>query len=631
LAAAATEKRGPPTTVAGDGKWLEQLLISGLSGVIHFQAVGLSLGPDGCLYVACGTSDNRARSWDGSQATVLRSGAVFRARPDGSQLREFARGFCQPRGCLTFDPLGNPFLADVDWTVGKGGGRLIHVLEGGNYGWRHGGGAAAGGELAGTLPGMLRGDSAASTGVSFVNFANGLLISANGDRLRAFATQPDDATHRAISQFALLESDDPLFRPCQAITGPDGALYVVDWHSTGDFSSGTGGSKQGRIFRLSWSGWKDMPAVSLAPRDRWAKLAADSDEQLLAHLEASDPELRRRAGQEIAARAHKDPAQAAKFRPRLAALAADESKSISVRASAIPAAGQLLDRPLREALGELLTHKDADLVRLAAEALGNSPPAQEEELAAVAESFKGALSGTADPAKLRALALGLGKLAAAAKSVDLAEWNFEGTSVSHGPKMSRYVFDGHARSLELVKGAAKELMLGNLDVALNLPEAEPAERQRLKEFVTLTAEAMRTRELAEFLDALLLQEENWFVRLPAPLEARLLACYQNILVDPPINADAVATWLDKNPGGPAEVEVAALETVSLVGTTKEGYVEKLADRLLAKPAEAALVGRSFAAGRLDRKLLPRIKEALTRHAASDSTGDAAAVLKQLEK
>jgi hypothetical protein len=204
-------------------------------------------------------------------------------------------------------------------------------------------------------------------------------------------------------------------------------------------------------------------------------------------------------------------------------------------------------------------------------------------------------------------------------------------SVTHGPKTPKEVFGAHVQALEMVPGAAKELMIGNLDVALNLPEADPRERQRLKEFVTLTAESMGTRELAEFLDALLRGEENLFVRLDAPLEARLLACYRNVKADPPITADAVAEWIDKNPGGPAEVEVAALETMSRVGVKRDGAIDKLADRLLAKPADAVLVAKSLLAGRLDRSLSPKVKSALSKHAEKDATGEVAAALKQLQK
>jgi len=214
---------------------------------------------------------------------------------------------------------------------------------------------------------------------------------------------------------------------------------------------------------------------------------------------------------------------------------------------------------------------------------------------------------------------------------DAAEWGFESMSVTHNAKTPPEVFEAHARALEMVPGAAKELMIGNLDVALNFPDADPKERQRLKEFVTLTAEALKTRELAVFLDALLTGEEDLFVKIEAPLEIRLIACYQHVKADPPINADAVVTWLEKHPGGPPEVEIAALETISLVGTTDPDAATKLATRLLQKPASALTITRRLLAGRIDRKLQSQIEASLQSHIRHESTAELITVLNELRQ
>jgi len=265
----------------------------------------------------------------------------------------------------------------------------------------------------------------------------------------------------------------------------------------------------------------------------------------------------------------------------------------------------------------------------AADSLQKSPPKEKEQLAEAAEAVQSALSTTRDSDAEAALRLALGRLAAAGVE-DAAEWGFESMSVTHGPKTPRKVFESHVQALEMVPGAAKELMIGNLDVAINFPDADPKERQRIKEFVTLTAEGMRTRELAEFLDALLLGDDDLFVKIEAPLEARLIACYQNVKAKPPINADAVVTWLDKHPGGPVEVELVALETISRVGTTKPDAASKLAERLLAKPDDAIAVAKRLIAGRVDRSLLPQVKETLKRHAAGGNK-QMAAVIAELDK
>jgi hypothetical protein len=260
---------------------------------------------------------------------------------------------------------------------------------------------------------------------------------------------------------------------------------------------------------------------------------------------------------------------------------------------------------------QLLAEENPQSHRQAAEVIYARQPEEREALLMLADAVKAALSTSRDAAAQRSLRLALGKLAAAGVE-DAAEWGFESMSVTHDKKTPPEVFAAHAQALEMVPGAAKELMIGNLDVALNFPDADPKERQRLKEFVTLTAEALKTRELAVFLDALLTGEEDLFVKIEAPLEARFLACYRNVKADPPINADAVITWLEKHPGGPPEVEIAALETISMVGTTDPDAPTKLGARLLQKPANALALAKSLLAGRLNKKLKPQIEAELRR-------------------
>jgi putative membrane-bound dehydrogenase-like protein len=651
LQTAADAKKCPPTVATQDGKWIEQQLVTGLTGVVPFAASGLSASHDGWLYVASGSGDNRAIGWDGSHATVLRSGAIFRMRPDGSQIQEFARGLCNPTGALAFDTFGNAFLAD-NGIPGKQAEstRLIHAFEGGDYGWLHAKDSTSqsyervisrpdparstlSGGRPGALPSMMRRDGASVNGLliyygaAFPKPFQGLLIqTAESESLvRAYLLERDRATFRITSQFDLLRSNGDLFYPGPLVQGPDGAIYI-----------GTGSKgKQGRILRLSWSGITESPGIPLAPRGSWAKIVAAESDELWPLLEHPEGETRQRAANRILVLANRDESTKADVRTRLIALMTDADKPAPVRAAAISAASQLADKPVRESLYRLLTDENPELVRLVGEAIAHSPPTEMDELQTAVEEVEAALSRASDPLIGRGLRLTLGKLAARGVE-DAAEWGFEATSVAHGdtfgPKMSRYVFDAHVRALEMVPGAAKVLMLeSNLDVALNLPEAEPQERQRLKEFVTLTAEAMRTRELAVFLDALLRGEEDFLARIEAPLEARLIAAYQNVLVDPPINADAVAEWIDKHPGGPVEVELAALETLSIVGTTKTESFNKLADRLLAQPATAILVARSLVAGRLDSNLRPWIKEALQRQASQDKSGDVAKLLQELDK
>jgi glucose/arabinose dehydrogenase len=646
LQRSAAAKAGPPTTATADGKWIEQKLVSGLAAVVPFQPSGLAIGHDGGLYVTCGSGTSLARGWDGTTADVVRSGAVLRMQPDGSHIEEFAFGLCNPVGAVAFDSLGRAFIADSNWEGAKltGGVRLIQLLERADYGWRHakfdGDDAAldllamlalpdplrasADGSRPGTLPPLSKladatpGGAFVYNGTQLPESIQGamLVADADGDAVRVIRLASDGALAHVAKESVLLS--DPGFQPQQAIAGPDGALYILSRPE----------GKGARIERLSWGGTAGEPAIALASLDRWSAIAKAGDAELWESLESQGGEIRRRAAQQLVARARRDEKQAKAIRERLIERMLDESKSIPDRASVVQAASQLADGAVREALLKLLNAESNELRVVAAEAIGNAPPTDMEELANVSDNVQYALGQARDPGLKRALHLTLGKLAAAG-STTAAEWGFEGTSVTWGPNMSPYVFDGHVRALELAPGAAKELMLGNLDVALNLDIVEFQERQRIKEFVTATAEAMRTRELADFLDALLRGEGDFLAKLEGPLEARLIAAYQNVLTIPPVNADAVAEWIEKHPDGPVEVELAALETLSLVGTTKPDAVKNLAASLLKTPENAPLLAKSLLAGKLGGALQPQIVGALRPAAESEPGGEAAGLLRQL--
>ncbi len=282
-----------------------------------------------------------------------------------------------------------------------------------------------------------------------------------------------------------------------------------------------------------------------------------------------------------------------------------------------------------------LSGDDANAVREAAEAVGNAPPKGREELVAATEAVKAALGSTKDAKAERALRLALGKLAAAGVedaadwALDTVEWGFESMSVTHRPTTPPEVFEAHVRALEMVPGAAKELMIGNLDVAINFPGVEPLERQRLAEFVTQTAEGMRTKELAVFLDTLLTGEDDLLVELEPSMRARMIACYKNVKTQEPTTADAVVKWLDKHRDWSSDVGLAALETISVGGTTNKDAAGKLAERLLTKLENAEEIGRRLVAGKIDRSVLPQFKKAVERFSRTGSSAELRRIAKEL--
>src|SRR5262249_48449560 len=75
---------------------VKEVIARGFCGFWRQQVSGLSIGNDGWLYITSGDADNHVEGSDGSRATVLRSGGVFRCRPDGSKLHAYAIGFRNP-------------------------------------------------------------------------------------------------------------------------------------------------------------------------------------------------------------------------------------------------------------------------------------------------------------------------------------------------------------------------------------------------------------------------------------------------------------------------------------------------------------------------------------------------------
>jgi glucose/arabinose dehydrogenase len=131
--------------------------------------------------------------------------------------------------------------------------RLIHVLPGGDYGWKQARTgkasdateamavrpdpirASATGDRPGTLLSMLRLDPGSSGsliayhGAAFPEFFQGLLIVTvgEGQAVRAYSLERDGATFRVNAQFDLVQSDGPRFRVNHIVQGPDGASMCL--------------------------------------------------------------------------------------------------------------------------------------------------------------------------------------------------------------------------------------------------------------------------------------------------------------------------------------------------------------------------------------------------------------------
>ncbi len=323
----------------GDGTFeTRQAIVTGFGNDdSHHRVSGMTLGPDGWIYLTTGDSDAHAKGSDGSTATVLRCGGVFRCKPDGTKLENVAFGMRNPWGNVAFDDEFHIFHTDNDneGTPAFTGCRLLHVVEGGDYGWRLREGARCcqpdferatwNGGRPGRLGWIAETGRGAPAGLCVLNSAafppstRNLLVYPDVFRklVRAYKLKPAGATYAVDKEFELLASSEGVFRPDDAEVGPDGALYILDWRTdSGGAGQLSGNGKTGRIYRMTWAGTESEPARPTLPRDRFVKLLEKDDEALIEALKSDDYGMRRTANLELIHRGMYDNAILETDRPR---------------------------------------------------------------------------------------------------------------------------------------------------------------------------------------------------------------------------------------------------------------------------------------------------------------------------
>jgi len=557
-----------------DGSWgQKQIIAQGFCGFHHHQVSGLTIGNDGWLYITSGDDDNYVEGSDGSRATVLRTGAIFRCRPDGSKMHVHSIGYRNPYRDAAFDDKFNLFHVDNDnedgskWT----GCRLMHVPEGVDFGWRLRPGAnccvpdlirsAVYGESPGKVAPMLKTGRGAPAGLMIYNDTfmpleyRGLLFYPDVFRkvIRAYQVQPIDATFEVTHEFEFLHSNDPLFRPCQMIVGPDGAMYICDWRAdSGGAGKLWGDGKNGRIYRVSWKGTKEQPAIDARGFDSWARIAKQEEGDLLKSFESENFSDRQRAQFELMRRGDKGREALLKI------LKDDDVKPIPARIAALGALQSMWNGDVKAAFIERLRDFSPDIRRLAADGLAlNSKPGDNDAHEALVQN-----TGDEDWAVRRAVYLAIGRINAPLAAEVIVN------GIQFDKKQDDYLSDGLARALELTgkDGIIKLLALADSGSDKDLARV-------LEVYPTF-----RGRAAAEQLPTLL---KNYHVK--PEQKVALLRSFVNYQFDPPLSVTPIAKFLDDLPAVPSKeisegqlnsMKLAALDVLASAGKIEGERLKK---------------------------------------------------------
>ncbi len=547
-----------------DGSWgKKEVIAQGFCGYHHHQVSGLTIGNDGWLYITSGDDDNYVEGSDGSRATVLRTGAIFRCRPDGSKMHVHSIGYRNPYRDVAFDANYNMFHVDNDnedgskWT----GCRLMHVPEGVDFGWRLRPGAnccvpdfirsAVYGEQPGKVAPMLKTGRGSPAGLMIYNEGffpdryKGLLYYPDVFRkvIRAYAVEPAGATFGVTHEFEFLRAADPLFRPCQMIVGPDGAMYVCDWRTdSGGAGKLWGDGKNGRIYRISWRGTKEHPAIALRGLDSWAKIARAADADLFKALESENFTDRERARHELVR-------QGDKHRPALLKLFLDEdNKPVPARIAALGALQSFWNGEVKAAAIDRLRDFSADIRRLSADALALNTSKDNDAHEGLVQNLN-----DEDLAVRRACYLALGRIN------DGGAADIVVNGLQFDKRTDDYLSDGLIRALEYTgkNGFTKLLAL-----------ADSGSEKDLQRVLDVYPQ-FRTREAAEKISVLL---KNYHVK--PEQKVTLIRSITQYQFDPPLSLDPVVKFLDELPATPTKkvteaqinsMRLAALDVLATAG------------------------------------------------------------------
>ncbi|OWK43163.1 PVC-type heme-binding CxxCH protein [Fimbriiglobus ruber] len=271
----------------------------------HHTANSFVLDPGGALYFQEGTFHHTSVETPYGPPQRVANGAVMRYEPRAQKFDVYVSyGFANPHGHV-FDLWGQDIVVDGTGAVPYHGPLFSSYLP---YPQKHNGPPTVYNQRTRPCPGMEY-----LAGTHFPPEFQGNLLVGNVigfQGILRYKIEDDGGSLKGTEiPEPLVSSTDPNFRPSDLKTGPDGALYFIDWHNPiighmqHNLRDPSRDRDHGRIYKVTYEG---------RPLDKPAKIAGEPIPALLDLLKSTDDRARYRAKIELGARNSAEVTAAAK-------------------------------------------------------------------------------------------------------------------------------------------------------------------------------------------------------------------------------------------------------------------------------------------------------------------------------
>jgi putative heme-binding domain-containing protein len=270
-------------------------IVSGLDTAdTHHTSNSFTLDPGGALYFQEGTFHHTQVETPWGAPRRVANGAVFRYEPRAQKFDVYVSfGFANPHGHV-FDRWGQDIVVDGTGAVPTHGTLFSgHV----NFPDKHARPPQVYQQRTRPCPGLEY-----LTSGHFPDEFQGNLLVPNVigfQGILQYAMKDESSSLGATELEPILSSSDPNFRPVDVEMGPDGAIYLVDWHNPiighmqHNLRDPNRNKTYGRVYRVTYEG-RDLV--------RPAPIAGEPIEKLLELLKSPEDRVRYRAKIELSGR-----------------------------------------------------------------------------------------------------------------------------------------------------------------------------------------------------------------------------------------------------------------------------------------------------------------------------------------